>query len=93
MKYASEILQIASNLVNGDRQNQHGDKVTNHNNIARLWSAYLDKNITANDVALMMTLLKVARTKCGSHNIDNYIDGAGYMGVAGEIITREKDKI
>ena len=57
MKYASEILQIASNLVSGDRQKQHGDKITNHKNIATLWSAYLDKDITGHDVAILMSLL------------------------------------
>lgn len=92
MKYASEILQIASNLVSGDRQIQHGDKITNHKNIATLWSAYLDKDITGHDVAILMSLLKIARTKLGSFNIDDYYDGSAYIGIAGEIKSKEKDK-
>lgn len=43
-------------------------------------------SITADQVALMMVLLKVARTKTGGLNIDDYVDMAGYAGVAGEII-------
>jgi len=92
MKYASEILQIASNLVSGDRQEQHGDKVANHNNIAKLWSAYLDIDISGHDVAVLMSLLKIARTKLGSFNIDDYYDGSAYIGIAGEIKSQTKDK-
>lgn len=82
---ASEILEHAAALVAGDRQNQHGDKRENHENIARLWSAYLEVPINAQQVALMMVLLKVARTKTGSHNGDDYQDMAGYAGIAGEL--------
>jgi hypothetical protein len=39
----------------------------------------------------MMTLLKVARTKIGSHNPDDYVDGAGYMAIAGEIADDNSD--
>ena len=33
----------------------------------------------------MMALLKVARTKLGNLNKDDYVDGAGYLAIAGEI--------
>ena len=54
-----KILQEAEKLVGGDRQEDYGDKLTNHQNIAKLWSAYLDKEITPHDVAICMTLLKI----------------------------------
>ena len=66
MIVTKEILSEATRLVGTDRQKDYGDKVENHNNIAKLWSAYLDVKIEAHDVAIMMTLLKVARTKLGS---------------------------
>ena len=50
-----------------------------------LWSAYLGTPITARDVALMMVLLKVARTKTGAFNLDDYVDAAGYAGIAVEV--------
>jgi hypothetical protein len=86
----------AASLVGGDRQKTHGDKVENHGNIARLWNAYLlnKKNYTvgiplsAHDIAMLMALLKVARTQAGSHNLDDYVDLAGYAGVAAEIAER-----
>lgn len=44
----------------------------------------LTRPLTAHDVAVMMCLLKIARLKSGSHNPDNYVDLAGYAGVAAE---------
>ena len=34
---------------------------------------------------LMMSLLKIARTKTGSPNKDDLIDGAAYLAIAGEL--------
>jgi hypothetical protein len=90
---AERIAQKAASLVGGDRQATHGDKAENHQNIADLWNAYLGGRLpllTARDVALMMALLKIARTKIGQHNIDDYLDLAGYGAVAGEIAERER---
>lgn len=82
---AADVLKTASALVSGDREKTHGPKLQNHMNIAALWSAYLGREVTPHDVAMLMILLKVARTKAGSFNEDDYIDIAGYAGVAGEI--------
>jgi hypothetical protein len=86
---ADAILTKAAELVSGDRAKTHGDKVQNHDNIAKLWSAFLGVEINPLQVALMMVLLKIARTKSGSLNLDDYIDMAGYAGVAGEIAQLE----
>ena len=80
-----EFLSEASRLSGTDRQKDYGDKTNNHNNIARLWSAYLDIKIEAHDVALMMALLKMARTKLGAVSKDTYIDMSAYSSIAGEI--------
>ena len=84
-----ECLSQAITLSANDRQKDYGDKVNNHNNIARLWSAYLDVKIEAHDVAIMMTLLKIARTKLGAVSKDTYIDMAAYSAIAGEIKFKE----
>ena len=90
MKKTKEFLARASTLVAGDRDKDYGDKVHNHNNIAKLWSAYLDIEVRAHDVAIMMTLLKVARTKLGAVSEDTYIDMSAYSAIAGEIKFKEK---
>ena len=40
----------------------------------------------------MMVLLKVARTKMGPHSDDHFVDGAGYMAIAGEIYDDNRDR-
>ena len=80
-----EILETSLNLVSGNRNDTHGDKLRNHQNIADLWSAYLGIEISPTQVATLMVLLKIARTKEGSHNIDDYIDACGYASIAGDL--------
>jgi hypothetical protein len=97
---AVEICSKAAELVGGDRAKTHGDKKFNHDAIAQLWNAYLfnkwrvptaEMHLSATDVALMMALLKIARTQSGgTHHDDNYLDLAGYAGVAGEIAAVER---
>ena len=89
-KVTSDLLVEANKLVGGDRQKDYGDKVDNHSNIAKLWSAYLDIPVTAHDVALMMVLLKMASTKLGAVSRDTYVDMAAYGAIAGEIKFREE---
>ena len=84
-KKALDFLRDALTLTEGDRAIEYGDKVINHDNIAKLWSAYLDHPITGHEVAVMMCLLKIARTKLGKRTRDTYVDGAAYMAIAGEI--------
>ena len=85
MNSTADILQKALDLTSGDRAKQHGDKFENHRNIANLWSAYLDKHITPAQVCMMMSLMKIARTKTGTHNPDDYVDGAAYLGIGYEV--------
>ena len=92
MIITKELLSKAIEIVGGDRQKEYGDKVDNHNNIAKLWSAYLDVKIEAHDVSVMMILLKVARTKIGTRTKHTYVDMAGYSAIAGEIEFRGKDE-
>lgn len=80
-----EILNTAITLISEDRNHVHGDYAVNHANIASLWSAYKNIEITAKDVALMMALLKIARTKTGEFNQDDFIDACGYLGIAGDL--------
>ena len=92
MIITKELLSKAIEIVGGDRQKEYGDKVDNHNNIAKLWSAYLDVKIEAHDVSVMMILLKVARTKIGTRTKDTYVDMAGYAAIAGQIVLGDKNE-
>jgi hypothetical protein len=81
----SEILDTAKQYVTQDRAATHGDAERNFNLIADYWSAHLDVNIMASDVAVMMTLLKIARIKSNPRHGDGWVDACGYMACGGEI--------
>ena len=87
-----EILEEATKLASGQREIDYGDKTENHKNIAVLWSAYLGHTVTPHDVAILMCLLKVARTKLGAISKDTYMDMAAYSAIAGEIKFKEPKK-
>tara|TARA_B110000495_G_C22420257_1_gene266067 strand:+ start:95 stop:367 length:273 start_codon:yes stop_codon:yes gene_type:complete len=79
----SEVLAIAGELINGERQKHYGTPQDNFGTTAKMFSAYLDIDITASDVCHLMTLLKIARLKRGP-NWDSSIDACGYMALGAE---------
>ena len=83
----TEILESANRCVNGSRQEDYGTPENNFGVIAALWSAYTGHSYTAVDVAMMMSLLKIARIKTGRTKADSFVDLAGYAACAGEIAT------
>jgi hypothetical protein len=85
-----EILETATDYVTQDRAATHGDAERNFDLIARYWSTHLDHEISATDVAVMMTLLKIARIKGNAGNADNWVDGCGYLACGGELSTAPK---
>jgi hypothetical protein len=89
-----EILATAEKCVCGDREEDYGSPEDNLKTIAELWIPYIrrrcvsggaDVDITAEDVAALMILLKVARIASGIPKADNWIDIAGYAACGGEI--------
>lgn len=61
-----------------EREQDYGDASISFARIAALWTAHLNTEVTPNDVALMMILLKVSRTKTSPYKHDNWLDIAGY---------------
>lgn len=101
-----EILNRAAELTDGERNFQHGDPVAQHRACAHLWNAYLDLSrfrgmppdeqrgihLQAPDVAIMMALVKLSRMAHGDPlNMDNFVDAAGYIAIAGECVTSDQD--
>lgn len=65
-------------LVNGDRGEAYGDPTINLTRIAGMWSAYLGGvRLSAHDVAQMMVLTKISRSRVGCRH-DNYVDQIAY---------------
>lgn len=86
----SECLDTAKEIVCKDREGTYGKPENSFKLIADLWSVYKGETFTAEDVAMMMALLKIARIKMGKHKDDNYVDLAGYAACAAEIMEPEK---
>ena len=84
MNKRTEILDTAVTLINGDRERDYGTPAENFGRIADGWSVILDKDVSAEQVALCMAWLKIARLVHGPHK-DSYVDAAAYMALAGEL--------
>ena len=87
-KFRAKVLNTAEAYVTSDRAVQHGEMKDNFATIAAYWSEHLGTNVTAIDVSVMMALLKIARLKSGSDNVDNWVDGCGYLACGGELAHR-----
>ena len=89
MKHA-EILQTATDLYQ-DRGLSYGHPTDNMARAARLISAYLEMPITDYQVAVVLALVKVARSIEDAQKIDTWIDGASYLAIAGQLATEENE--
>ncbi|ETZ60904.1 putative gp52 [Mycobacteroides abscessus] len=101
-------MQEAERIINGDRAEQYGDPKVMFERIAEFWTSYLypfTEALTPVDVANMMVLLKISRSKAavdrGEYHRDDHVDIAGYAGltekladtVKAETVPRVWDKI
>jgi hypothetical protein len=89
MKHA-EILQTATDLYQ-DRGLSYGHPTDNMARAARLISAYLEMPITDYQVAVVLSLVKIARSIEDAQKIDTWIDGASYLAIAGQLATEENE--
>lgn len=71
-----------------DRNDQYGEPENNFKLIAKYWNVYLNSELTAEDVAIMMTLFKIARMNTGKPKLDNYIDAVGYLACGCEVMSK-----
>lgn len=77
-----DILEEAAEIISGARQEQYGSPEDSFQKIADFWSTYLDHPISAQDVSLMMVMLKVARVPDGNKaSRDTMVDIAGYAAI------------
>lgn len=89
-------LKEANEVINGDRQDSHGNPEDSFSLIAKYWDAYVSKLYGLDtiktkvqvlkplDVAHMMMLFKIARMSGQKPHRDNYVDCAGYSAIAAD---------
>lgn len=92
------ILNTAKTLTCGDRNKSYGPPYDNLSDCAALWETYINSKwgcivqdgdsytvrITAEDVAWLMSLVKMTRSFYPGYHQDNYVDAAAYAAIAGE---------
>ena len=90
------ILNEALTVINSERLDMYGNPENSFQVIADYWTNYINSefnieiNIKPNDVAMMMVLLKIAR-ESNQHKKDNYLDAAGYLGIAYDMINKSNE--
>jgi hypothetical protein len=86
---AGDYLNEARAIIQ-DRGMDYGHPTDNMSRTARLWSAYLEMPIEDYQVAMCLALVKVARSM-ESGKVDNYIDGAAYFAISGQLRNEENE--
>jgi hypothetical protein len=94
-------LETAIKLTGGDRNKSYGPPFDTLSDCAELWNAYINTKqacieatadgsysvrLRAEDVAWLMTLVKMARSFQSGYHPDNYTDAAAYSAIAGECL-------
>ena len=83
----TSILSEAHSIIYGDRERTYGSPAKNLETIAAYWTAHLrargfmaDSSVlSADDVAIMMTGLKLARLANDVEHRDSQVDACGYL--------------
>lgn len=74
------VLQEAHRIINGERRTDYGGAEESFDQIAQLWSIVLERETTAEEVALCMMMLKISRYLHGAQR-DSVVDLCGYAGL------------
>lgn len=83
---AADVLDIAKDLIGGDRAEQYGSAYMMFQRIADFWNTYLGiRDIKANDVGNMMALMKIARNVKDPKHLDSAVDACGYIALAHQV--------
>lgn len=81
---ANDYLNEAKSVM-FDRGRGYGHPAINHQRIASMWSVFLEYPIKAEQVAICMALVKIARLVETPHHEDSYLDLVAYGAIAGQL--------
>lgn len=73
-----DIAAYAASLVTGDRQVDYDHPLDNFSRAGKIWEAILGVPVSAEQVALCMVGVKLAR-EANKAKLDNTVDGIGYF--------------
>lgn len=79
-KTIDAFFETCCELIN-KRSIDYADPAINIKRISKAWSEYLQIPVSAYDVCMLMTLLKLSRL-CHGHHTDSIHDAAAYLALA-----------
>lgn len=93
----SRVLRTAEVHVNGERNIDYGDPISDFRTTAEFWQTYLMRimecrghlDLRPHDVASMMMLLKVSRISWSPEKEDHWVDAAGYAACGYDCVERQ----
>jgi len=89
-KMKSPTLEGADQIIHGGRQDMYGSPEDCFDLIADYWNNYIlaKENVCldASDVAILMTLFKIARMSGQKWHPDNAVDACGYLAILNDRI-------
>ncbi|AGT12792.1 hypothetical protein PHELEMICH_55 [Mycobacterium phage Phelemich] len=94
--YAAQVAQEAIDLFTGPRNTDYGDATDNFTDIADLWTVVLrpvlqpGARLTAEQVAIMSALIKVARLNNTPDHDDSWTDSVAYLALGAGINRRRQ---
>lgn len=72
-----DVASYAAQLVSGERQGEYGHPLDNYSRAAQIWSVILGADVSAEQVALCMVGMKIAR-EVHKPKPDTVVDIIGY---------------
>lgn len=81
MDYANTLSKAVSTV---NERGRYGDLIEVHDEIAKVASILLGKELSKFDIAMIHHATKLVRTKRDKTNVDHYIDGINYLAFASE---------
>ncbi|AVJ49062.1 hypothetical protein PBI_BALOO_57 [Mycobacterium phage Baloo] len=87
---ARNICEHAADLVNGDRNADYGDAFDNFTETGKLWAVVFGHDVSPEQVALCLDLVKTARLIHNPQHADSWVDKVGYSALGGGIAGRPK---
>jgi|DEB0MinimDraft_10_1074344.scaffolds.fasta_scaffold07474_5 hypothetical protein len=86
------ILQEANKAV-ANRGTDYGKPSENFDRIAELWGSYIGISFQAEDVGIMMMMVKISRIMETPSHVDSWVDIAGYAAITAEAIAEIEDTL
>jgi hypothetical protein len=91
LRRAESLAKEAISLITGERNQDYGDALDDFTRTGKMWAPILGlPEVTPEQVALCMIILKVRRITVSPGKRDHWVDIIGYAALGGEIALRDE---